>query len=162
MAALDYPPSLCLFLTHTTFLSSSPSQVKSVGKETFRLAQAVVDEIVLVTNDEICAAVKDMFEDTRSITEPSGALAIAGAKQWLKQTSTAGRTVVAVASGANMNFDRLKVVAERAGVGDKAEAMLATFIPEEKGSFRKFIHTLGDAGLARNAASRAITEFKCA
>lgn len=159
-----------LFLPHARTLTLKtlpnpsvfpPSQVKSVGKETFRLAQAVVDEIVLVTNDEICAAVKDMFEDTRSITEPSGALSIAGAKQWLQQTGCQGRTVVAVASGANMNFDRLKIVAERAGVGDKAEAMLATFIPEEKGSFRQFIHTLGDAGLARNVASRSITEFKC-
>jgi len=135
--------------------------VKTVGKETFRLAQSVIDEIVLVTNDEICAAVKDMFEDTRCITEPSGALAIAGAKHWLQATGTKGRTVVAVASGANMNFDRLKSVAESAGVGDKAEAMLATFIPEEKGSFRKFINTLGDAGLARNVKSRSITEFKC-
>eukprot|EP00617_Octactis_speculum_P019209 CAMPEP_0185772526 /NCGR_PEP_ID=MMETSP1174-20130828/69525_1 /TAXON_ID=35687 /ORGANISM="Dictyocha speculum, Strain CCMP1381" /LENGTH=584 /DNA_ID=CAMNT_0028458857 /DNA_START=136 /DNA_END=1890 /DNA_ORIENTATION=+ len=134
--------------------------VKIVGKETFRVAQDVVDEVVLVTNDEICAALKDMFEDTRSVMEPSGALSIAGAKQWLAKTEMKGRTVIAVTSGANMNFDRLRVVAERADVGDKAEAMLATFIPEEKGSFLNFINILAGAGLSRNTPSRSITEFK--
>jgi threonine dehydratase len=134
--------------------------VKEVGVECFRLAQELVDEVVLVETDQICAAIKvygvrdmavlfvvmdthlttkqcddqDLFEDTRSITEPSGALALAGAKKWLEGKGAQGLTVAVVASGANMNFDRLRMVAERAGTGAHAEAMLATFISEEKGA----------------------------
>ena len=124
--------------------------VKQVGEETFRLCREVVDEVILVDTDAICAAIKDVFEDTRSILEPAGALAIAGAKAWVAQHKLHGRTLVAVASGANTNFDRLRFVAERAEVGEHREAVLAVTIPETPGSFRKFCSLLG----ARN-----ITEF---
>ncbi|MEZ5614567.1 MAG: threonine ammonia-lyase, biosynthetic [Rhodocyclaceae bacterium] len=124
--------------------------VKQVGEETFRLCKEVVDEVILVDTDAICAAIKDVFEDTRSILEPAGALAIAGAKAWAAQHKLHGRTLVAVASGANTNFDRLRFVAERAEVGEQREAVLAVTIPETPGSFRKFCALLG----ARN-----ITEF---
>ncbi len=124
--------------------------VKQVGEETFRLCREVVDEAILVDTDAICAAIKDVFEDTRSILEPAGALAIAGAKAWVAQHKVHGRTLVAVASGANTNFDRLRFVAERAEVGEQREAVLAVTIPETPGSFRKFCSLLG----ARN-----ITEF---
>jgi len=124
--------------------------VKQVGEETFRLCREVVDEVILVDTDAICAAIKDVFEDTRSILEPAGALAIAGAKAWVAQHKLHGRTLVAVASGANTNFDRLRFVAERAEVGEQREAVLAVTIPETPGSFRKFCSLLG----ARN-----ITEF---
>lgn len=110
--------------------------------------------------DEICTAIKDIFEDTRSITEPSGALGVAGAKKWLKENKLEGKRVVAIASGANMNFDRLRLVAERAGTGSKSEAMLATFIDEEKGAFRDFIYKLSGAGVQRGVGARSITEFK--
>ena len=124
--------------------------VKLVGEETFRLCNELVDEIILVNNDEICAAIKDVFEDTRSILEPAGALAIAGAKSYVEREKVKERTFVAIASGANMNFDRLRYVAERAELGEKREAVLAVTIPEKPGSFRKFCSILG----ARN-----ITEF---
>jgi threonine dehydratase len=124
--------------------------VKQVGEETFRLCREVVDEVILVDTDAICAAIKDVFEDTRSILEPAGALAIAGAKAWVAQHKLHGKTLVAVASGANTNFDRLRFVAERAEVGEQREAVLAVTIPETPGSFRKFCALLG----ARN-----ITEF---
>ncbi len=124
--------------------------VKLVGEETFRLCKAFVDEIILVNNDEICAAIKDVFEDTRSILEPAGALAVAGAKSYVEREKTEGRTLVAIASGANMNFDRLRYIAERAELGEKREAILAVTIPEKPGSFKKFCSILG----ARN-----ITEF---
>ena len=124
--------------------------VKLVGEETFRLCKAFVDEIILVNNDEICAAIKDVFEDTRSILEPAGALAVAGAKSYVEREKIAGKTLVAIASGANMNFDRLRYIAERAELGEKREAILAVTIPEKPGSFKKFCSILG----ARN-----ITEF---
>ena len=124
--------------------------VKLVGEETFRLCKEYVDEIILVNNDEICAAIKDVFEDTRSILEPAGALAIAGAKSYVEREKMKGQTLVAIASGANMNFDRLRYVAERAELGEKREAVLAVTIPEKPGSFKKFCAILG----ARN-----ITEF---
>ena len=111
--------------------------VKEVGVETFRLCQEYVDEIILVDTDDICAAIKDVFEDTRSILEPAGALAIAGAKAYVEREDIENQTLVAVACGANMNFDRLRFVAERAEVGEHREAILAVTIPEERGSFRR-------------------------
>ncbi len=124
--------------------------VKQVGKETFRLARKLVDEMVLVDTDEMCAAIKDVFEDTRVVLEPAGALAIAGAKAWVAKRAARGKTLVAVACGANTNFDRLRFVAERAELGEHREAILAVTIPERPGSFKKFCATLG----AKN-----ITEF---
>lgn len=124
--------------------------VKQVGVETFRLATRYVDEIIRVDNDAICAAIKDVFEDTRSILEPSGALSVAGAKLWCERENMRNATVVAVASGANMNFDRLRYIAERAELGEHREAVLAVTIPETPGSFKAFCALLG----ARN-----ITEF---
>jgi len=124
--------------------------VKQVGKETFRLVRHYVDEIVRVDTDAICAALKDVFEDTRSILEPAGALAIAGVKAWVGQHRTRNRTYVAIACGANMNFDRLRFVAERAELGEQREAVLAVSIPERPGSFREFCRLLG---------KRQVTEF---
>ncbi|MEO8157387.1 MAG: threonine ammonia-lyase, biosynthetic [Betaproteobacteria bacterium] len=124
--------------------------VKQVGVETLRLCRELVDEMILVDNDAICAAIKDVFEDTRSILEPAGALAIAGAKAWVERRKAKGRTLVAVACGANMNFDRLRFVAERAELGEQREAILAVTIPEKAGSFRQFCALLGP---------RSVTEF---
>ncbi len=124
--------------------------VKQVGKETFRLAKDLVDEMVLVDTDEMCAAIKDVFEDTRVVLEPAGALAIAGAKAWSERHRQRGKTLVAIACGANTNFDRLRFVAERAEVGEHREAVLAVTIPEQRGSFRRFCRALG---------GRNITEF---
>ena len=124
--------------------------VKKVGAETYRLAKLYVDEMVLVDTDAICAAIKDVFEDTRSILEPAGALSVAGAKAYVEKTGIRGESLVAIACGANTNFDRLRFVAERAEVGEHREAILAVTIPEKPGSFKRFCATLG----ARN-----ITEF---
>jgi threonine dehydratase len=131
--------------------------VRQVGAETFKLCRAHVDEIVLVSNDEICAAVQDIFEDTRAIVEPAGALAVAGLKVWLgkcasKQDKEAQQigTLVAVNSGANLNFDRLRHIAERAALGEQREALYSVEIPEEKGSFLRFCTALG---------KRNVTEF---
>ena len=124
--------------------------VRQVGEETFRLAQKYVDEIVLVSNDEICAAIKDIFEDTRSILEPAGALSVAGMKKYVARESLRDMQMVAIASGANMNFDRLRHVAERAEVGERREAILAVTIPEVAGSFRRFCASIGH---------RLVTEF---
>ncbi|MDP2851948.1 MAG: threonine ammonia-lyase, biosynthetic, partial [Gallionella sp.] len=124
--------------------------VKQVGEETFRLCRKLVDEVILVDTDATCAAIKDVFEDTRSILEPAGALAIAGAKLYAAREKLKGETLVAIASGANMNFDRLRFVAERAEIGEQREAILAVTIPETPGSFRKFCALLG---------KRNITEF---
>ncbi len=124
--------------------------VKQVGEETFRLCRQFVDDIILVDTDETCAAIKDVFEETRSILEPAGALAIAGAKAYVEKKGVRGQTLVAVACGANTNFDRLRFVAERAEVGEHREAILAVTIPERPGSYKKFCATLG----ARN-----VTEF---
>ena len=124
--------------------------VKQVGKETFRLVREYVDEMITVDTDATCAALKDVFEDTRSILEPAGALSVAGVKAWCAREGVKDHTVVAVATGANMNFDRLRFVAERAEVGEDREAILAVTIPERPGSFREFCALLG---------KRAITEF---
>jgi threonine dehydratase len=124
--------------------------VKQVGRETFRLARKYVDDVVVVDTDAICAALKDVFEDTRAILEPAGALAIAGVKAWVERTRVKDRTFAAIACGANMNFDRLRFVAERAELGEAREAILAVTIPERRGSFRAFCALLG---------KRSITEF---
>jgi threonine dehydratase len=112
--------------------------VREVGQETFRLCQKYVDEIILVDTDDTCAAIKDVFEDTRSILEPAGALAIAGAKAYVEREGVRDQTLVAVACGANMNFDRLRFVSERAELGERREAIFAVTIPEARGSFRRF------------------------
>ncbi|HMU63592.1 MAG: threonine ammonia-lyase, biosynthetic [Nitrosomonas sp.] len=124
--------------------------VRHVGKETFRLCREFVDEVILVDSDSICAAIKDVFEDTRAILEPSGALSVAGLKHYVAREKLLHRSLVAVASGANMNFDRLRYVSERAELGEQREAVLAVSIPEEPGSFKKFCSMLG---------TRSITEF---
>jgi threonine dehydratase len=124
--------------------------VKLVGEETFRICKDVVDEMILVDTDAICAALKDVFDDTRSILEPAGALAIAGLKAWVEKTGVSNQTLVAVACGANMNFDRLHFVAERAELGEHREAIFAATIPETPGSFKRFCELLG---------KRNITEF---
>jgi len=134
----------------TVGLFADGAAVKLIGEETFRLAQLYVDETILVDTDAICAAIKDVFEDTRSILEPAGALSVAGAKAWLAREGRREQTVVAITSGANMNFDRLRFVAERAEVGEQREAVLAVTIPEEPGSFRRFCGLLG---------TRNVTEF---
>ena len=124
--------------------------VKQVGRETFRLCRELLDEVVLVDTDAMCAAIKDVFEDTRVVLEPAGALAVAGAKAWVARHGARNRTLVAVASGANTNFDRLRFIAEEAELGEQREAVLAVTIPERPGSFKKFCARLG----AKN-----ITEF---
>lgn len=124
--------------------------VRQIGKEPFRLCKQYVDEVVLVTTDEICAAIKDVFDDTRSIVEPAGALAAAGLKKYVDRTGIRGESLIAINSGANMNFSRLAHVAERAEIGEQHEAVLAVTIPERPGSFREFCQTIG---------RRAITEF---
>jgi threonine dehydratase len=121
--------------------------VREVGEETFRLCQQYVDEIILVDTDDTCAAIKDVFEDTRSILEPAGALAIAGAKAYVEREQIQGQTLVAVACGANMNFDRLRFVAERAELGERREAIFAVTIPEAPGSLRKFCDCMGKRNL---------------
>ena len=131
-------------------LFADGAAVKQVGEETFRLAREYVDEMILVDNDAICAAIKDVFEDTRSILEPAGALATAGLKEYAKRHQLQGKTLIGIASGANINFDRLRFVAERAEIGEKREAVLAVTIPEKPGSFKTFCRLLG---------GRSITEF---
>jgi threonine dehydratase len=124
--------------------------VRRVGDETFRVASEVVDEIILVSTDEICAAIKDVFEDSRVVVEPAGALAVAGLKRYVERDETTGRTLIAINSGANMNFGRLWHVNERAEIGEHREALLAVEIPERPGAFLHFCEALG----ARN-----VTEF---
>ena len=122
-----------------------------VGKENFKLAKDCVDEVIRVNTDEICAAIKDIFEDTRTISEPSGALSIAGMKKYLERADEPkGQRCVAVVSGANVNFDRLRHISERTEIGERREILLCVTIPEQPGSFRKFCHAIG---------KRAITEF---
>jgi threonine dehydratase len=121
--------------------------VKQVGKETFRLTRQFVDEIITVTTDQICAAIKDIFEDTRTISEPAGALAVAGVKKYVAENGITGLDLVAVNSGANMNFDRLRHVAERAEIGERREGVFAVTIPERPGSFRAFCSIIGKRGI---------------
>lgn len=121
--------------------------VREVGEETFRLCQQYVDEVMLVDTDATCAAIKDVFEDTRSILEPAGALAIAGAKAYVEREHIEGQTLIAIACGANMNFDRLRFVAERAEFGERREAIFAVTIPEENGSLRQFCSCIGKRNL---------------
>lgn len=121
--------------------------VRQVGKEPFRIARQCVDEVITVDTDQMCAAIKDVFEDTRSIMEPAGALAVAGVKKYLSRRKLTQKNIVAIASGANMNFDRLRHVAERAEIGERREGLLAVTIPERPGSFRKFSALIGKRGL---------------
>ena len=131
-------------------LFADGAAVKYVGEETFRLCQLYVDEMVLVDTDAICAAIKDVFEDTRAVLEPAGALAVAGAKAYAAQNKLKDKTLVAIASGANMNFERLRFVAERAEIGEQREALLAVTLPEKPGAYKKFLSLIG---------ARHITEF---
>ena len=124
--------------------------VREVGEKTFAIAQQTVDEVIRVTNDEVCAAIKDVFDDTRTIMEPAGALSVAGLKTWVEREGVRDLSLAAVLSGANMNFDRLRFVAERAEVGEAREALLAVTIPERPGAFREFCSALG---------RRVVTEF---
>ncbi len=131
-------------------LFADGTAVKQVGEETFRLCREHLDDIVLVDTDAICAAIKDVFEDTRSILEPAGALAVAGAKEYARQHKLKDKNLVAVTSGANMNFDRLRFVAERAEFGERREAVFAVTLPEKPGAYKKFLSLIGQ---------RNITEF---
>ncbi|WP_031407198.1 threonine ammonia-lyase, biosynthetic [Thiomonas sp. FB-Cd] len=131
-------------------LFADGTAVKRVGVETFRLTRELVDDFVVVNTDEVCAALKDVFEDTRSVLEPSGAMSVAAVKQYVATHKLKGETLVAITCGANMNFDRLRFVAERAEVGEAREALFAVNIPEQPGSFRKLCALLGN---------RAVTEF---
>ncbi|KKI73264.1 threonine dehydratase [Burkholderia pseudomallei] len=135
---------------HRGGLFSDGTAVKLVGEETFRLCAAYLDEVVTVDTDALCAAIKDVFQDTRSVLEPAGSLAVAGAKRYAEQAGIEGETLVAVTSGANMNFDRMRFVAERAEVGEAREAVFAVTIPEERGSFKRFCALVGE---------RNVTEF---
>lgn len=136
-------------------LFSDGTAVKLVGEETFRIAKGLVDDYIEVDTDQVCAAIKDIFVDTRSIVEPSGALAVAAIKQYVAKHKTKGETYAAILCGANMNFDRLRFVAERAEVGEEREALFAVTIPEERGSFKRFCEVVGKLpGGARN-----VTEF---
>ncbi len=131
-------------------LFSDGTAVKLPGEETFRVCREYLDEVVLVDTDALCAAIKDVYQDTRSLLEPAGALGLAGLKAYAEREGIKGKTLVAVTSGANMNFDRLRFVAERAEVGEAREAVFAVTIPEERGSFRRFCELLGE---------RSVTEF---
>jgi threonine dehydratase len=136
-------------------LFADGTAVKQVGQETLRLAQGLVDDYVVVDTDAVCAAIKDIFIDTRSIVEPSGALAVAAIKQYVAQHKTKGQTYAAIVCGANMNFDRLRFITERAEVGEEREALFAVTMPETRGSFKQFCALIGDLP----GPSRSVTEF---
>jgi threonine dehydratase len=136
-------------LSHVNLFADGVA-VKEVGAETFRVAQQLVDEMVQVTTDEICAAIKDIFQETRAVMEPSGGLALAGIRRYTAMQKARGKTFVAICCGANLNFDRLRFIAERAQVGEHHEALLAVSVPETRGSFKRFCEALGP---------RNITEF---
>ncbi len=141
-------------------LFSDGTAVKLVGEETFRVSRELVDEFVTVDTDAVCAAIKDVFVDTRSIVEPSGALAVAAIKQYVATHKTRGETYAAILCGANMNFDRLRFVAERAEVGEEREALFAVTIPEERGSFRRFCELIGELPAnGTQPGARNVTEF---
>lgn len=131
-------------------LFSDGTAVKLVGEETFRLCREYLDDVLIVNTDALCAAIKDVFQDTRSVLEPAGSLAVAGAKQYAEHEGIENQTLIAVTSGANMNFDRMRFVAERAEVGESREAVFAVTIPEERGSFKRFCELVG---------TRSVTEF---
>jgi threonine dehydratase len=124
--------------------------VAQIGKETFRVMRECIDGVITVSTDEICAAIKDIFEDTRSIAEPAGACSLAGLKKYVEMQEVEGQTLVAVHSGANTNFDRLRYISERTEIGEGREAVFAVVIPEKPGSYKKFCSLLG---------KRNITEF---
>ncbi len=136
-------------------LFSDGTAVKLVGEETFRIARGLVDEFITVDTDAVCAAIKDVFTDTRSIVEPSGAMAVAAIKQYVAQNKTKNETYAAILCGANMNFDRLRFVAERAEIGEEREALFAVTIPEERGSFKRFCELIGNLP----GGVRSVTEF---
>ena len=131
-------------------LFADGAAVAQIGKETFRVLRQTVDDVITVTTDEICAAIKDIFDDTRSIAEPAGALSVAGLKKYVKAEGWQGRTLVAIESGANMNFDRLRYISERTEIGERREAVLAVTIPERPGSFKTF---------CKLVKGRMVTEF---
>jgi threonine dehydratase len=131
-------------------LFSDGTAVKMVGEETFRITRALVDDFVVVDTDAVCAAIKDVFEDTRSILEPAGALGVAGLKKYVAQHRLQDRTLMAITCGANMNFDRLRFVADRAEVGEEREALFAVTVPEQRGSFRRLCELIGQ---------HSVTEF---
>ncbi|MCK9469143.1 MAG: threonine ammonia-lyase, biosynthetic [Porticoccaceae bacterium] len=131
-------------------LFADGAAVAQIGRETFRILRKTVDDAITVTTDEVCAAIKDIFEDTRSIAEPAGALAVAGMKKYIEQHGLTGKSLVAVVSGANMNFDRLRYISERTEIGEKREAILAVTIPEQPGSFKRFCQMM---------QRRMVTEF---
>ena len=135
---------------HDVGLFSDGTAVKLVGEETFRIARELADDFIIVDTDAVCAAIKDVFQDTRGVLEPAGALGIAALKQYVERHRVKGQTLVAINSGANMNFDRLRFVAERAEVGEEREALFAVSIPEERGSFKRFCEVIGP---------RSVTEF---
>jgi len=128
-------------------LFADGTAVRQIGVEPFRICRETVDEVITVDSDELCAAIMDIFEDTRSIAEPSGALAVAGVKKYLAQNPMQDQHMVVIDSGANINFDRLRHVAERAEIGERREVLFATKIDEQPGSFQKFCKTLGDRGI---------------
>jgi len=136
-------------------LFADGTAVKLVGEETFRISRELVDEFITVDTDAVCAAIKDVFIDTRSIVEPSGAMSVAAIKQYVATHKTKGETYAAILCGANMNFDRLRFVAERAEVGEEREALFAVTIPEERGSFRRFCELIGELP----GGPRSVTEF---
>ena len=140
---------------HDVGLFADGTAVKLVGEETFRIARGLVDEFIVVDTDAVCAAIKDVFIDTRSIVEPSGAMAVAAVKQYVAKHKTKGETYAAILCGANMNFDRLRFVAERAEVGEEREALFAVTIPEEQGSFKRFCALIGELP----GGPRNVTEF---
>ena len=145
---------------HDVGLFSDGTAVKQVGQETFRIARDLVDDYVTVDTDAVCAAIKDVFVDTRSIVEPAGALAVAAIKQYVARHKTRGETYAAILCGANMNFDRLRFVAERAEVGEEREALLAVTIPEERGSFKRFCELIGNLpAFGGSKSPRNVTEF---
>ena len=124
--------------------------VREVGQETYRIAASCVDEVILVSTDELCAGVKDIFDDTRSIAEPSGALGVAGLKRYVDREGLKGQSLIAIDGGANVNFDRLRHIAERAEIGEAREILLGVTIPERPGSFHRFCQCIGQ---------RSVTEF---
>jgi len=136
-------------------LFSDGTAVKLVGEETFRITRGLVDSYMTVDTDAVCAAIKDVFIDTRSIVEPAGALAVAALKQYVATHKTRGETYAAILCGANMNFDRLRFVAERAEVGEEREALFAVTIPEQRGSFKRFCSLIGELP----GGPRNVTEF---